>query len=325
MSEPVYHEPVLTKEVLDTLNPAPGQYIIDATTGQGGHSLAILIRMGFEGLLVGIDRDALILEAARQRFESAHVPQGCYRLVAANFANLPDAIPTTLPDAHVTAPDGLLFDLGPSNAQLLEPARGLSWTSDSSLDMRLNPQEGGPTAADLVNTLSAEELTAVFRDLADERWAKRIAGRIVRERTAQAIGAGRQLGELVSRAIPRRNWPPKTHPATRVFLALRIRVNEEYRALEQVLPIAFEMLKPGGRLVVISFHSGEHRRVRRFMREMARPPQPPWPQPQGEAKAPGRLLTRKPISPGPEEIQRNPRSRSARLWALEKLAGEEDR
>lgn len=214
----------------------------------------------------------------------------------------------------------ILFDLGPSTPQLRDPRRGMSWTSGESLDMRMNPDSGRPTAAEIVNTWDERRLMALFKDNADERWAKRIAKRIVEERVEGTIETGKQLGELVCRAIPRKAWPPSIHPATRIFLALRIEVNAEYETLEKILPEAFEFLKPGGRLGVITFHSGEDRRVKAFMRRMTAPPEVPWPLPQTGEPAPAEWIARKGLEAGPEELERNPHSRSARLRAIRKTA-----
>jgi 16S rRNA (cytosine1402-N4)-methyltransferase len=318
--EPALHEPVLLKEVLQTLAPMPGEVIVDATLGHGGHSLAILSQLGNEGLLVGFDRDPQMLEVARQRIDAASISRSCYRLVEADHVQMLTVLAEVLADVDPPAPDGILMDLGPSTPQLLDPARGMSWESDQSLDMRMRRAGPGPTAADIVNGWDQASLTRLFLDNADEHWAARIASKIVEARQLGPIRTGRQLGDIVRGAIPRGAWPPKIHPATRVFLALRIEVNDEYRTLEAILPQAFEILKPGGRLVVITFHGGEDRRVKQFMREATRPPQAPWPLPQGNEPAPARLLTPKPLTASPEEIDRNPRSRSAKLRAIQKTA-----
>jgi len=321
MNETAFHEPVLLKEVIDTLAPAPGKLIVDATLGHGGHSLAILSQLGGKGLLVGIDRDPQMLEAARQRIQAAGFPRSSYRLVLANHASLPSVLAEVLAEVPVeaAAPDGVLLDLGPSTPQLLDPGRGMSWLSEHSLDMRMDSAGPGPSAEEIVNTWDEKALSHLFWSNADERWSRRIARRIVEARTRQRIRTGRQLGEIVADSIPRRAWPPKIHPATRIFLALRIEVNGEYRSLEAVLPAAFEMLAPGGRLVAITFHSGEDRRVKEFMRAVSTPPEVAWPLPQaGSPPARALLLTRKPVVPSPAEMAENPRSRSAKLRAIEK-------
>lgn len=318
--EPVYHEPVLLEEVIQYLAPAPGQIIVDATLGHGGHSLAILSQLGGQGLLVGIDRDPQMLAAARKRFDAARISSSSYRLLEADHVVLPTVLADVLAGVDPPQPDGLLLDLGPSTPQLLDPARGMSWLSDQSLDMRMKLGGPGPTAAELVNEWSEAALARLFWEHADERWARHIARRIVEARQSRPIRTGKELGELVARAIPRRAWPPRIHPATRVFLALRIEVNREYETLEKVLPAALELLKPNGRLVVISFHSGEDRRVKEFMKAATTPPAVPWPLPQeGAPEAPARLLTKKPVTASPAEQARNPRSRSAKLRAIQKI------
>jgi len=315
-----FHEPVLVKEVLHYLAIAPGKIIVDCNLGHGGHSLAILEQMGDRGTLVGIDKDRTMLEVARTRIAATHASSTSsqVRLLQADHLQLKTILADALADLPAAAPDGILFDLGPATPQLLNPARGMSWLSDQSLDMRMDTEGPGPTAAEIVNSWDEVDLARVIYENADERWSRRIARRIVEARERGPILTGRQLGEIVERAIPRKAWPPKIHPATRVFLALRIEVNQEFTILERVLPQAFELLAPGGRLVVITFHSGEDRRVKDFMRRVSTPPEVPWPFPQGDAKAAAKLLTRKPVEAGPEEMARNPRSRSAKLRAVEK-------
>lgn len=318
-----FHESVLVKEVLTYLAPAPGKIIVDCNLGHGGHSLAILEQLGDQGVVIGIDRDKTMLEAARKRIEAAHSSSTSsqVRLIQADHIQLQPILAAALADLPEAAPDGILFDLGPATPQILDPARGMSWQSDQALDMRLDPDGPGPTASEIVNTWDEVDLARIIFQHADERWSRRIAKRIVEARERGPIQTGRQLGEIVEHAIPRKAWPPKTHPATRVFLALRIEVNQELSTLEEVLPQAFAALRPGGRLVVITFHSGEDRRVKDFMRRISTPPEVPWPLPQGDVKAAARLLTRKPVEAGPEETARNPRSRSAKLRAVEKTGG----
>lgn len=312
------HEPVLSKEVLEYLSPAPGDVVIDCNLGHAGHAIEIAKQLRGGGLLVGIDIDPNSLRAARRRIDAARIDPALIRLVQANHSHL-----ASLPElSHLPSPTGILLDLGPSTPQLLDPSRGMSWNSDEALDMRLDREGAAPNAADIVNEWEERDLTRLFRDKGDEKWAARIARRIVEERAKSPIRTGRRLGEIVGAAIPRAAWPPKIHPATRVFLALRIEVNREYENLEAVLPQALEILAPGGRLVVISFHGGEDVRVKRFFREMSRPSGgAPWPLPQKGTERPPRMkiLTPEPIRATDEEIARNPRSRSARLRAGIKL------
>lgn len=299
------------------LSPTPGKTYVDCTLGRGGHAEQILKLLGGEGFLVGIDADPHALEQVRRRFECARYPPATFRLVQGNFADLTPLL------QHVQAPPigGILLDLGPSTPQLVSPGFGMSWEDDQALDMRIDRTSGRPSAAEIVNTWGEEELKDLFRRNSDEKWSGPIARRIVQERIKEPIETGRRLGEIVASAIPRKAWPPKMHPATRVFMALRIEANGEYENLEAVLPQALEALEPGGRLVVISFHSGEDVRVKSWMREMARPEgEAPWPLPQRgrEGKPRLRILTPKPVTPDEAEVRRNPRSRSARLRAAEK-------
>lgn len=312
-----YHEPALVKEVIKYLSPSPGKVIVDCNLGHGGHSLAILKQLGGEGLLVGIDSDPHSLEIAGRRITASRTAPSLVRLIVGNHANLT----LILKHAQAPPPGGILLDLGPSTPQLLDSRLGLSWDSDQELDMRLDPSADLIPASEIVNTWSEEELTRLFRENAQERWSRRIARRIVRNRAEAPILTGRRLGEIVGEAIPRKAWPPKTHPATRVFLALRIAVNHELENLKAVLSQALECMAPKGRLVVLSYHSGEDRVVKKFFKAKSTPEdEAPWPLPQGTEtrQSPLKILTRRPIRPTPEEIARNPRCRSARLRAAEK-------
>ncbi len=318
MNVEAHHEPVLRKEVLQYLAPSPGKVILDCTLGHGGHAIDILRQLRGEGLLIGIDKDPLAVEIADRRIAAARIAPSLVRLAVGNHADLAH-LPAL---AHTPPSGGILLDLGVSTPQLRNPKLGMSWDSDEALDMRLDPRADTPSAAEIVNTWSEEELTRLFREKAQEKWSRHIARRIVKERRDHPIRTGRELGRIVGEAIPRKAWPPKIHPATRVFLALRIEVNREYENLEAVLPQALELLAPGGRLVVISFHGGEDRIVKRFMSAMATPSvSAPWPLPQRGTEIEPRLkiLTPRPICPTPEEIAANPRSRSARLRAAEKI------
>ncbi len=313
-----FHEPVLVKEVQQYLAPAPGKVIIDGNLGHGGHALALIEQLRDAGLYIGLDVDPQAVEVARRRILAAGHDPSLFRLIVANHADL-----ASLPEiADLPEVDGILLDLGPSTPQLTEGRLGLSWESEDALDMRLDPRSAHPSAAEIVNEWSEEALARLFYEHAEEKWSRRIAKRIVEARGQREIRTGRELGRLVGEAIPRKAWPPKIHPATRVFLALRIEANQEFENLDRVLPAAFERLRPGGRLVVISFHGGEDGRVKRFMQSLARTETTaPWPLPQKGSETEPRLkiLTPKPVGPTEEEMEKNPRSRSARLRAAEKL------
>lgn len=286
------HTPVLLSEVLRWLDPRPGGVYVDATVGTGGHAEAILERLGPGGLLIGLDRDPEACAFARTRlirFGDA------VRIVQANFEELR----AVLAALGIERVDGVLMDLGVSSLQLERPERGFSFHISGPLDMRMDPSIP-TTAADLINRLSEPELAALISRYGEERFARRIAREIVRRRP---LATTEELREAVARAVPRRAWPGRIHVATRTFQALRIAVNRELEALERALPQAADVLAPLGRLVVIAFHSLEDRIVKRFLRSEPRL----------------RVLTPKPVRPSPEEVRANPRARSARLRAAERL------
>jgi 16S rRNA (cytosine1402-N4)-methyltransferase len=267
-------------------------------------------------VVIGLDRDAYCIAAAQHwgaPWGARFVPvQGDFRDLATLLAQLGYA-----------QVDGILFDLGVSSYQLDTASRGFSFRLDGPLDMRMDTTQAY-TAEVLVNQAPAEHLQAIFRTLGEERWAKRIARAIVTERQRAPITRTGHLAALVARAIPRAAWPSHLHPATRVFMALRMAVNDELPALAAALPQAVAALHPGGRLAVLAFHSGEDQLVKTFMRQEARgcvcPPQ--FPQCVCGQPPRLRLITRKPLAPSADEIQDNPRSRSARLRVAEKLPRE---
>ncbi len=298
------HYSVMRKEVLDFLSPQAGAKILDCTIGGAGHASALLAAVGPKGFLWGIERDPRTLELATRRLSAVGYP---FALIHGNFAELDHWA-----KAYDIPPlDGILMDLGTSIFQLKEAERGFSLMSDGPLDMRMNPQENTPSAADLVNSLSTNELKALFKEFGEERFAGRIARWIVEARVQEPFTRTRQLADLVAKHIPQRD---KMHPATRIFQALRIAVNEEYRALEEVLPVAVRLLKPGGKIAVISFHSGEDRRVKQAFREMSQTCVCPPKQPVCTCDTHPLLeRPRKMQVPGADEIQENPPSRSAKL------------
>ena len=284
----------------------PGGVYIDGTVGGGGHAEAILESSAPDGRLLGLDRDPGALEAAGERLARFG---GRAVLRHGSFARL-----AALAEGFAPV-DGVLLDLGLSSLQLADPARGFAFSQEGPLDMRFDPTAPGPTAADLVNGLPVKELAALLYRYGEERQAGRIAEAIV---AARPLETTRQLAEVIERAVGRRG---RIHPATRTFQALRIAVNKELEALEAALPQAVDLLRPGGRLVVISFHSLEDRIVKRFLRRESRdcicPPETPVCTCGHTAQL--RLLTRKPVRPDPEEVERNPRARSARLRAAERI------
>jgi 16S rRNA (cytosine1402-N4)-methyltransferase len=301
------HTPVLVREVVELLAPERGGFFVDATVGAGGHAEAILER-GPGVRMLGLDRDAEALDLARRRLARFG---GRVELLEANFADLEEVL-ADRPNA-----DGILADLGVSSMQLDEGRRGFSFRREGPLDMRMG--RDGRTAADIVATASAEELTRIFREWGEERMAAKIARGIVRERTREPIQTTRQLARIVA---AEKGGREKIDPATRVFQALRIEVNQELNALARFLAAAVARLNGGGRLAVISYHSLEDRIVKdAFRRDSGVCLCPPRrPQCVCGARAALRVLTRRPLRPSESEQRRNPRSRSAKLRAAEKLA-----
>lgn len=305
---PVVHQPVLFQAALDSLLVQPGGRYIDATVGGGGHAAGILAASSPQGRLLGIDRDPAAIKVASTRLAPY---TGRFVLVHASFEHLA----AVAREHHFAPADGILFDLGLSSLQLGDPARGFAFMSDGPLDMRYDPTQSGVTAATLVNQLSVDELAALLFRYGEEGRARRIAEAIV---AARPLYTTTELARVIERAVGRRGH---LHPATRTFQALRIAVNDELAVLEAALPQAVELLRPGGRLVVISFHSLEDRIVKQFLRRESHncicPPEAPVCTCHHVATV--RLITRKPIVPSAEEIAANPRSRSARMRVAERI------
>jgi 16S rRNA (cytosine1402-N4)-methyltransferase len=311
----VEHEPVLADEVTELLLPAleHGGVVVDATVGRGGHAGRILEEAN-QASLVGIDRDPDALVAARSHL-TAHSDR--LRLARGNFAQL-EAV---LERFGIASVRGVLLDLGVSSPQLDEAARGFSFRNAGPLDMRMDP--GQSLSADaVVNGYSEGDLARVIRLYGEERFAARIAKAIVRHRPIDDTVA---LGDVVKEAIPAPARRRGGHPARRTFQAIRIEVNDEIRSLEKVLPAAVELSEPGGRIVVLSYHSLEDRTVKRFFADEARgcvcPPDLPICRCGAQARV--RVLTRRPITPSPEEAARNPRASAAKLRAAERVTPEE--
>lgn len=303
----LFHKPVLLKEVLEVMAIQPTGRYGDGTVGGAGHAIAILEASSPTGWLYGCDRDGAALQAAITKLSSY---AGRFELRQGNYADLETWIePGSL--------DGVLLDLGISSLQLGEAARGFSLVEEGPLDMRMDPTQG-MTAAQLVNTASAEELAKIFWEYGGEEKSRRIAKAIEHDRPFQTT---RQLAQLIERVSPRGGR--KTHPATGVFQALRIAVNDEMGSLKRGLAGAVKILKPGGRLAVITFHSLEDRVVKEFGRRLSRGYEV-----DGEVDVPElrrpvppvlKVLTRKAIKPTEAEVKDNPRSRSAQLRAFEKI------
>ena len=289
------HTPVLVSEVLEFLRPRPGQRFIDGTVGLGGHAATLLPRLLSGGRLLGIDRDASALDVAAERLSKY---RGHFELVHGNFRDLAAIVGRT----DFGKVDGILLDLGVSSLQLDTPERGFSFVAEGPLDMRMDTTQP-TTAATILRRAPARDLERLFRDYGEERFARAIARAVVRERGR--LRTTRDLAELIERVVPRREW--RIHPATRVFLALRLRVNSELEALEAALEAAPAVLSPGGRIGVISFHSLEDRIVKNCFRDQARA---------GTMS----VVTRKPVGPTEAEVERNRRARSAKLRVAERLA-----
>ncbi|HEY8669395.1 MAG TPA: 16S rRNA (cytosine(1402)-N(4))-methyltransferase RsmH [Terriglobales bacterium] len=299
----VGHVPVLLKEAIDFLAVRRGGTYIDATVGLGGHSLEIAKRLGAPGHLIGFDKDPAALEKAGFTLQASGVRDWpSIELRHGSFADLANDERRTAKDRL----DGILADLGVSSLQFSDAARGFSFQADGPLDMRMNPLSE-PTAEQVVNQIDERELANLIYEFGDERRSRRIARAIVRSRPILTTA---QLAAVISAAARSmklgQHKHDRIHPATRTFQALRIFVNRELEDLRQLLEAAPQLLKPGGRLVVISFHSLEDRIVKDAMREGAKLGQ-------------YRLLTKKPVTPEDEEIDRNPRSRSAKLRAAERI------
>ena len=289
------HIPVMVEEVMTFLRCEPGHTYVDATLGGGGHASEILKRSAPDGMLIGVDWDEDSLSEAKK----ALLPFGDrVKIFRENFVYLPDLM-------KAESADGILFDLGLSSIQLEKEARGFSFKGEGLLDMRMD-QRMEETAADLVNHLSPEKLEHALSRYGQERWAKRIARAIVQEREREPIATTQTLRKIVHRAIPGRFHSRRIDPATRTFQALRIRVNDELGNLESILNAGWKILKKGGRMCVISFHSLEDRLVKETFRRLEK---------QGEML----ILTRRPATPSVDEQKRNPRSRSAKLRCAERI------
>ena len=307
------HVSVLPQEVMHYLCPRSGGIYIDGTVGGGGHAELILEQSGPDGRLIGFDRDPAALAAAGERLRRFG---DRVELIHDNFTGLRHQ----LGRLGISGVNGILLDLGVSSHQLDTPERGFSFQFNAPLDMRMNTEEG-MSAADLVNEAPEEELTDIIFRFGEERWARRIAKTIVTARSEAQILTTGQLAALVSRAIPRKAQEERIHPATRTFQALRIAVNQELASLEEALAGMVDLLQPGGRIAIISFHSLEDRIVKESFRQYIGRCTCPrdFPRCVCGARAQLKVLTAKPVMATPEEVAANPRARSAKLRAAEKL------
>ena len=301
-----FHETVLLAETVELLAAGPGKVIVDGTLGGGGHAAALLAA---GARVIGIDQDPEAIAFARQRLGGARD----FTAVRSSFGKVDEVLAMM----GIGKVDGILVDLGVSSRQLDTAERGFSFMHDGPLDMRMAP-DGPITAADLVNTMSGEQLERIFRQLGEEPGARKVAAKLVRERLVRPFTTTLQLAEAVAAVIPRRG---RTHPATRVFQALRLAVNRELEVLEAALAIFAAHLAPGGRLATITFHSLEDRIVKTFFKERTAEfiDRPEWPAPRPNPLHLFQAITRKPITASEAEQRANPRARSARLRVVERI------
>jgi len=306
------HTAVLLEEAVDGLNVRSDGIYVDCTFGRGGHSRLILARLGTNGRLVALDRDPQAVSAGGE------IGDGRFRVLHGRFSRLAELAAR----AGVAQADGILLDLGVSSPQLEEAARGFSFRFDAPLDMRMDPGSGR-TAADWLAHAPEQEIREVIKTYGEERFAKQIAAAIVAARARGPVGSTRELAAIVAKAVPTRE--PNQDPATRTFQALRIHVNQELEELSLALPQSVELLAPGGRLVVISFHSLEDRIVKRFLREESRPDRLParLPVRARDLPQPRLRLMGRAVKPSSEEVAANPRARSAIMRVAERLADSE--
>jgi 16S rRNA (cytosine1402-N4)-methyltransferase len=309
------HIPVMVNEVVHFLNVRPGKKYVDCTLGGAGHSVAILDKMMPEGLLVGIDQDEDAIENAKKVL-SPYAPQ--VAVFHDNFVN----IKSVLSQLNINKVDGILADLGISFHQLAQSGRGFTFQRDEPLDMRMDT-DLVLTAADIINNADEKKLADIFFKYGEERWSRQIALNIIKARKIKVIQTSFELVRIVSDSIPKKfiSKPQRIHPATRIFMALRIAVNHELERLESFLDIAADILNPGGRLCILSFHSLEDRIVKHRIRALEKgctcPPTFPQCVCRSEKKL--RFLTKKPVRPTEHEVQVNPMARSTRLRAAERI------
>lgn len=293
------HDPVMLHEVLAHLSPHPGQVIVDCTLGRAGHAIALAKAIAPAGTLIGLDYDPLNLDYARSKLDGLPV-----RLFHANFAEADDA----LHEAGVESVDAIFADLGISTNQLFDDAYGLSFTHDLPLDMRLD-RRNRTSAREIINHWGEQKIADLLYQLADERFSRRIARKIIETRKRSPINTTGQLADLVRGVVPKQKSHSRSveiDPATRTFLALRMAVNGEMENLEQLIKLAPRFLKPGGKIAIISFHSTEDRLVKHMFRSAEQT---------GQLK----VLTSKPLIPSDAEIHANPRSRSAKMRVAERV------
>ncbi len=306
------HIPVLLQESIESLGLMPGSIVVDATFGGGGHSKVIRKKIGSTGTLIVFDRDKYALE----RYQKNHTLEKNLLFAHANYSE----IETVLQNFGITSVDAILADLGFSSDQIEDPERGLSFLNEGPLDMRLN-QEDTVTAAHLVNNCTEEELVDIFLRYGEESRAQVMARVIVDTRKEKEFTTTIELANIIEKRFPRKNYGKEIHPATKVFQALRIAVNQESEHLARFLEGAVRVLRPGGILSVISFHSGEDRQVKIFLQAKSKDCICPkeFPVCRCDTRAKVKILTKKAVRPSEEEVRQNPRSRSAVLRVAQKI------
>lgn len=306
------HKSVLLEETIDSLCVKPDGIYVDGTLGGGGHALAVCKRLGKNGRLIGIDQDAAAIAAAADRLKEY---RDYVTIVRSNYEN----IRTVLQDLEIEKVDGICLDLGVSSYQLDTADRGFTYREDAPLDMRMD-QRKAYTAADIVNTSSEFDLYRIIRDYGEDKFAKNIAKHIVKAREEQAIETTGQLTEIIKAAIPMKVRATGGHPAKKTFQAIRIELNHELEVLNNSIDTMIELLNPGGRLSIITFHSLEDRIVKTRFRINENPCicPPDFPICACGKKSQGRVVTRKPVIPGEEETEENKRSKSSKLRVFER-------
>lgn len=310
------HVPVMLEEVLRELDPKPGDVVCDCTLGGAGHTVELARRVVPDGLSIGIDQDDMALAAATERFER-EVPNGRHLFLKGNFGDLDEL----LVKAEVPGVDCFLFDLGVSSPQLDIPERGFSYNEDAPLDMRMDPGTHTQTAAEVINTYNEADLARILRIYGEEKFASQIAREIVRRRATTPLRTTGDFVDVIKAGIPAAARRHGGHPAKRSFQAVRIEVNHELDVLKQGLEASIRWLNPGGRVCVISYHSLEDRIVKRLFQELSQgctcPPDIP-------VCVCGhvpivKVITRKPLAASAEEVERNPRARSAKIRVAERI------
>jgi len=307
------HIPVMLAEVIELLDPKPGNIFVDGTVGGSGHAAAVCNAIAPNGIFIGLDQDRDAIDNANRVLKDFKTT---IHLFHGNFIEMP----AFLSQLNIPAVDGILLDLGIAFHHVAASGRGFSFNKDEPLDMRMDTRSR-IDARELVNSLDEAELRRLFQRYGEERWAGKIARRIVLERKGRAIDSSKQLADIVCRTVPKAAWKPGFHPATRIFMALRIAVNKELKRLEQFLETGMDFLKPGGRICVLSFHSLEDRIVKQRFRALENPCTcpPDLPVCGCGLKPTLKVFTKKARRPTAEEIMANPMARSTKLRVAEKL------